>query len=282
MRSLTAEDARQRCTQPSVGLAVDEHNFLYYDVEDEHTFFIKNPAEHRRMVSLTYDILTACRLDSLEYVIIWLYDSQLGSPEMIKPGLKILEDIRRANGDQNSLGLAPAEYFRHDEFVELHAYLLQVMAWGWPACFVPSGGHFFVELRSSERAFFYSNDPGLLDRLSSELARWEPMREDPAASRSLAIARYEGAKKRISEGDSPGAIEQFRSALAADPEFYDAAHGLISALQKAGNLDEAISIAQRLVEFSPEDDVAHEELAVLYKCKAALERGDKPLASPNS
>jgi tetratricopeptide (TPR) repeat protein len=147
---------------------------------------------------------------------------------------------------------------------------------------VPNGRHFFVEFRSSERAFFYSNDPELLEHLYSKLAAWEPTKEDPAASHNLSVSCYETAQRLIAEGDLAGAIEQFRSALAADPEFYAAAHGLIGALQEIGYLDEAISIARRLIEFSPEDDVAQETLSFLCKRKASMEGEEKTPPSPGA
>jgi hypothetical protein len=182
MESMTMEEAREYCTQPWACLAVDEDGFLYYDAPEEHSFFIKHPPEHRRIVALTYDMLTVSPINCFDAGLIWLYGWHLGVTEAIQPGWEILEDMRRAHGDMRSLDLAPAQYFREDELVELHAYLIQVMAYGWPACYVPRGSRFFVEFRSSERAFFHSSDPKMLDELYSKLARWEPKKEDPDAT----------------------------------------------------------------------------------------------------
>jgi hypothetical protein len=181
MKSLTIDEARQYCNQPYLCLAVDEHDFLYYDVSEEHRFFINPPPEHRRIVKLTYDLLTVSPINCFDGGLIWLYGWQLGTPWMIQPGWKILEDMRRAHGDARSLDLAPAQYFREDEFVDLHAYLIQVVAYGWPACYLPSGSRFFVEFRSSERAFFYFKELAMLDELYSKLALWEPKKDDPYA-----------------------------------------------------------------------------------------------------
>ena len=268
MKSMTVEEARQYCTQPSAGLSVDEHDFLYYDVPEEHGFFINHPLEHRKIVSLTYDLLTASPINCFDGGIIWVYGWHLGTTWMIQPGWRILEDMRRAHGDSRSLDIAPAQYFREDEFVELHAFLVQVMAYGWPACYLPRGSRFFVQLRSSERTFFYARESAMLDELYSKLMRWEPTREDSCAAHDLAIAHFKAAEKQRDEGDLNGAIALYRSSLIADSEYYESAHGLIGALQEAGDLNEAISIARRLTEFAPEDKIAQSTLLQLNERKA--------------
>jgi hypothetical protein len=51
---------------------------------------------------------------------------------------KVLEQFRRSYGESRSLELAPAMYFRHDEFVESVCCLLQPMLMGWDAYYVPT------------------------------------------------------------------------------------------------------------------------------------------------
>lgn len=178
MKSLTVEEARNYCTQSGTFLSINDSNSLYYDTPEEHSFSIKHPPEYRRMLALTYELLTFSSPDSFYGGMIWLQGWQLGVNEMIRPGWRILEDMRRAHGDQRSLDLAPAQYFRHDEFVELHAYLVQVMGNGWPACYLPSGSCSFFEFRSSERFLCYSKDSTELDKLYSKLSSWGPAKEN--------------------------------------------------------------------------------------------------------
>jgi len=99
-------------------------------------------------------------------------------PELVRPGWKIIEDIRRANGDLRSLDIAPAQLFRHDEFVELHAFLIQVMAYGWGAYFVPRVGGYFLDFRTSERFFCKAKSAQKLEELYSVLEEWGPLRNN--------------------------------------------------------------------------------------------------------
>ncbi|MGB0124010.1 MAG: tetratricopeptide repeat protein [Silvibacterium sp.] len=84
-------------------------------------------------------------------------------------------------------------------------------------------------------------------------------------SRSLAEELYDAAVGELADGDLRAAIDGFRASLAADPEFRDAAHGLIHALKNAGELDEAIVLTEQLIAADPEDVLAHTSLSILYQ-----------------
>jgi tetratricopeptide (TPR) repeat protein len=85
------------------------------------------------------------------------------------------------------------------------------------------------------------------------------------ASRTLAEELYDAAVGRLADGDMRAAIEGFRASLAADGEFRDATHGLIHALKGAGDLDEAIAVAQNLIAADPDDVLAYTSLSILYQ-----------------
>jgi len=66
-------------------------------------------------------------------------------------------------------------------------------------------------------------------------------------------------------GSEAAAIGKFREALACDPTFLDAMHGLIRALQESGDYDQAIAVALDLVALDPDDILAHTRLSILYQ-----------------
>ncbi len=84
-------------------------------------------------------------------------------------------------------------------------------------------------------------------------------------SRSLAEELYDAAIGKLADGDLRAAIDGFRASRAADPEYRDAAHGLIHALKNAGELDEAIALTEQLIAVDPEDVLAHTSLSILYQ-----------------
>jgi tetratricopeptide (TPR) repeat protein len=76
---------------------------------------------------------------------------------------------------------------------------------------------------------------------------------------------YHQAVDHLADGDFPAAIAGFRAALAADPAFTDAAHGLIHALKNAGLFDEAVAEVEKLIAADPDDVLAYTSLSILYQ-----------------
>ena len=76
---------------------------------------------------------------------------------------------------------------------------------------------------------------------------------------------YYAALDQLAEGRPEKAAAGFRAALAADPEFLDARHGLVRALQDAGAYEEALAEAHALAAQAPEDVLAQTALSILYQ-----------------
>lgn len=72
------------------------------------------------------------------------------------------------------------------------------------------------------------------------------------------------------EGKREEAIAQYQAALAADPNFSDALHGLARAYQDLNRYDEAIDIAKKLIEIDPEEILPHTSLSILYQKKGMI------------
>ena len=103
------------------------------------------------------------------------------------------------------------------------------------------------------------------------------MPDDPASSaearqlaRQLAEDHYYAALDLVLEGRHEQAVEEYRQAVAADPRFTDALHGLSRALQDLNHFDEAIEISKRISEIDPDDILAHTSLSILYQKKGMV------------
>lgn len=70
------------------------------------------------------------------------------------------------------------------------------------------------------------------------------------------------AMEQLAEGDAAGAAETFRAAMAADPNNFEAHHGLIRALRDAGRLEPSIAAALALTALTPDDPLAHTALSI--------------------
>jgi Flp pilus assembly protein TadD len=88
--------------------------------------------------------------------------------------------------------------------------------------------------------------------------------------RQLAEQRYDEGIDALAADNFTTAISSFREAIKLDPTFLDARHGLIRALQDAGQFDEAITAAQQLAADDPDDVLAHTRLSILYQHKGMI------------
>ena len=67
---------------------------------------------------------------------------------------------------------------------------------------------------------------------------------------------------QLAGGDASLAVVSFRAAIAADPNHFEAHHGLIRALRDAGELEPSIGAALALTALTPDDPLAHTALSI--------------------
>src|SRR5579885_1869602 len=86
-----------------------------------------------------------------------------------------------------------------------------------------------------------------------------------APARQAAEDHYYAALDLYADGNPLAAIAEYQAAVAADPTFTEAMHGLARARQ-----DEAIAVSQRIATVDPDDVLAHTSLSVLYQKKGMI------------
>jgi tetratricopeptide (TPR) repeat protein len=89
-------------------------------------------------------------------------------------------------------------------------------------------------------------------------------------ARQLAENHYYAALDLVLEGHHEEAVAEYRQALAADPHFTDALHGLSRSLQDLNRFDEAIEVSKRIAAIDPDDILAHTSLSILYQKKGMV------------
>jgi tetratricopeptide (TPR) repeat protein len=67
---------------------------------------------------------------------------------------------------------------------------------------------------------------------------------------------------QLAAGSAAEAVQSFRAAIAADPSYFEAHHGLIRALRDAGRLEQSIAAALALTALTPNDPLAHTALSI--------------------
>jgi hypothetical protein len=201
MKALTTEEARKWCSQCSTGLRVTRYDVLRYKHPREHKFCLAAPEEYRMISPLAYHILTFRSEESFAGGFLWLHRWDIGSPQLVRPGWRILEDMRRAHGELRSLEAAPAQSFRVDEIVELHAFLIQVVAFDWVADFIPLVGGFFLHFKDNRQICVAAESSETLKELRTHFQDWNPTDEDPMV---VKMAAMEKARKKARQKIRPG------------------------------------------------------------------------------
>jgi tetratricopeptide (TPR) repeat protein len=90
------------------------------------------------------------------------------------------------------------------------------------------------------------------------------------SSRQIAEDYYYSALDSYAEGRYEQAITAYEAAIAADPSFLDAMHGLARVYQDTEQFDKAIAVAGRITELDPDDVLAHTSLSILYQRKGMV------------
>lgn len=76
---------------------------------------------------------------------------------------------------------------------------------------------------------------------------------------------YDQAVDAIADGDVPAALTHYEAALALDPNFADAWEGLSMALADLERWPEAIAAALKVVELTPDEQLAYTNVSRIYQ-----------------
>ena len=104
------------------------------------------------------------------------------------------------------------------------------------------------------------------------------MASEQQTARRTAEDRYYCALDHYAEGRLNEAIADYEAAIAADPTFLDAMHGLARACQDGEQYDQAIAVATRITELDPDDVLAHTSLSILYQRKGMVPEAEAEAA----
>ncbi len=86
---------------------------------------------------------------------------------------------------------------------------------------------------------------------------------------------YDKAVDYVADGDLDAAVAAYRAALDQDAEFADAWEGLSMALADQEKYDEALEAAHKVVELTPDEQLAYTNLSRIYMRADQIEKAEE-------
>lgn len=85
---------------------------------------------------------------------------------------------------------------------------------------------------------------------------------------------YDEAVDLFADDKFDEAIDLYKQALAIDPKFSDAAHGLALCYKAKGDLDSAIEATRQYLQNEPEDILGYTNLSMFYQQKGMIQEAE--------
>ena len=85
---------------------------------------------------------------------------------------------------------------------------------------------------------------------------------------------YETAVDLYGEGKLEEAVEKYIEAIAIAPEYVDALHGLAMAYAGLNSLNDAIEIARKVCDLTPDDALAHTTLSIFLQQQGKIKEAE--------
>jgi hypothetical protein len=177
----------QAATDAEVLKSLTDNQWMQYVRADGTTLYYADSAANcieltypETPLRISYIVRVASMLglsdESLFYgALLWVTDSTIGSPQLVKGGWKLVEKMRQGYGENRPLQAASGHFFRDDELVDLAAFPVPCFVFGWDAYLVPHASNdFFVHISHDESWGIVARTEEAYGRLFSELKNLNP------------------------------------------------------------------------------------------------------------
>lgn len=142
MRFLTIEEVEAWCNAHDLKIGADR--FLYYEVENPHSFSVVIEDNASRVIVLADYLVPTWEDVPFSGALLWIRERGMGEDYSEKTGAMILRQMRLGNGEREFLEKRPGYLFGADEVFEMHSYLVVAMLFGWDIFLMPEGREYYL------------------------------------------------------------------------------------------------------------------------------------------
>src|SRR5260370_9919779 len=149
MKVLRTEDVLKWCETSASRISPAPRGYLRYGMSEPLGIRLTVPREAQAAVMLAHRLLAFEGDDGYYGAFMWFANWDIGTPQIERCGLRMLEQMRRGYGVTASVENAPGQLFRTDEIADAHAFLTLPLLFGWDAYFMPHGTRYFAYARQN-------------------------------------------------------------------------------------------------------------------------------------
>jgi hypothetical protein len=177
VRVLNYQESKQWCEKAPLSMKVGPHGHLSYGPSVALGVSVKVPVEAGPTIALASSLLAFEANVDFYGGLLWLVNWDIGTPQIERSGLRMIEQMRRGYGICSSIDNTPGNLFRTDEIADLHAFISVLMLFAWDAYFIPRGTRYFMYFRSNGYIYLVTDEEDIRSRLLKHLAYWKPSGE---------------------------------------------------------------------------------------------------------
>ncbi|MFY9752841.1 MAG: hypothetical protein WAJ92_09385 [Candidatus Acidiferrales bacterium] len=174
MKALLIDELRRWFDESPSGIKVDPTGHLRYPTRNLLGLRLDVPAEAQKAAAFASSLLSVEEDDGFYGALVWFTNWDIGTPQIERCGLRMLEQMRRGYGVTASVENAPAQLFRTDEIADVQAFLTLPMLFGWDAYFAPHGTRYFAYVRQNGSLFLVTDREQVLHKLQASLDAYRP------------------------------------------------------------------------------------------------------------
>jgi hypothetical protein len=184
MKALTREQAQSWCQRKSV--IVNSEGYLYFS-QNRLCIAVDLPEKPYQVVALANHLLPYSSSVPFKGALLWIRQWGVWNELVERAGFRVMEVMRRVNGETRSMEEAPGYLFDEQELIDLQVCLIQPLLVGWDAFLIPESGDCVVATSHDGTTSILSRTPQIHERILAELQRWNPRQDGESYFRGIEI-----------------------------------------------------------------------------------------------
>jgi hypothetical protein len=181
MKFFTMEEAKGWCR--ARGLKITADRYLRYELDNAHCFTLGLEEKPSRVIALADYLVPTWDDVPFRGALLWIRERGVWGDYSEKTGAMIIQQMRLAKGEGESVERRPVHLFGSEELIEMHSYFVIPMLFGWDAFVIPESGDYFIFISHDGVAEVVARSGEKVEELRQRVKSWNPQEDNGWYSR---------------------------------------------------------------------------------------------------